>query len=195
MTRRQLLLSGAALPLAAQTETLQKKQRKGRLKQGVCGGVFGRGLSFEEQCKQAARLGAQVVDLVEPDRWATVEKYGLKPNMIPGGGRLADGLNEEANHPSIEKAFQEKLPAVREAQGHDHDRSVGQPPWQDRRAGLGRMRQGPQEGHSHRGKRGRDHLHGVAELQGGPQGLPVRPHCLGSRTRETRQLAPVQTAV
>ena len=110
MTRRQLLVSGAALPLAAQTDDLQKKQRKGRLKQGVCGGVFGRGMSFEDQCKNAARLGAQVIDLVEPDRWATVEKYGLKPNMIPGGGRLQDGLNDEANHASIEKAFQEKLP-------------------------------------------------------------------------------------
>jgi hydroxypyruvate isomerase len=110
MTRRQLLVSGAALPLAAQTATPEKKQRKGRLKQGVCGGVFGRGMSFEDQCKNAARLGVQVIDLVEPDRWATIEKYGLKPNMIPGGGRLQDGLNEEANHASIEKAFQEKLP-------------------------------------------------------------------------------------
>jgi hydroxypyruvate isomerase len=110
MTRRQLLVSGAALPLAAQTDAPQKKQRKGRLKQGVCGGVFGRGMSFEDQCKNAARLGVQVIDLVEPDRWATIEKYGLKPNMIPGGGRLQDGLNEEANHASIEKAFQEKLP-------------------------------------------------------------------------------------
>jgi hydroxypyruvate isomerase len=110
MTRRQLLVSGAALPLAAQSDALQKKQRKGRLKQGVCGGVFGRGMSFEDQCKNAARLGVQVIDLVEPDRWATIEKYGLKPNMIPGGGRLQDGLNEEANHALIEKAFQEKLP-------------------------------------------------------------------------------------
>jgi len=110
MTRRQLLVTGAALPLAAQTGTLQQKQRKGRLKQGVCGSVFGRGMSFEDQCKNAALLGVQVIDLVEPERWPISEKYGLKPNMIPGGGRLQDGLNDEANHPSIEKAFQEKLP-------------------------------------------------------------------------------------
>jgi hydroxypyruvate isomerase len=110
MTRRQLLVTGAALPLAAQTGTLQQKQRKGRLKQGVCGSVFGRGMSFEDQCKNAALLGVQVIDLVEPERWPIIEKYGLKPNMIPGGGRLQDGLNDEANHPSIEKAFQEKLP-------------------------------------------------------------------------------------
>jgi hydroxypyruvate isomerase len=110
MTRRELFAYGAALPLAAQSGTPEKKQRKGRLKQGVCGGVFGRGLSFEDQCKAAAQLGAQVVDLVEPARWATIEKYGMKPNMIPGGGRLEDGINDEKNHAWIEKAFQEKLP-------------------------------------------------------------------------------------
>src|SRR5450759_2254776 len=65
MTRRQLLAASAALPLAAQSDTTQKKQRKGRLKQGVCGSVFGRGMSFEDQCKQASRLGVQVIDLVE----------------------------------------------------------------------------------------------------------------------------------
>jgi hydroxypyruvate isomerase len=110
MTRRQLLVSGAALPLAAQTDTPEKKQRKGRLKQGVCGSVFGRGMSFDDQCRNAARLGVQVIDLVEPDRWATIEKYGLKPNMVPGGGRIQDGLNDPVNHSWIEKAFQEKLP-------------------------------------------------------------------------------------
>ena len=110
MTRREILACGAALPLAAQTATSDKKQRKGRLKQGVCGSVFGRGMSFEDQCKNAAQLGVQVVDLVDADRWATIEKYGLKPNMIPGGGRLSDGINDEANHSWIEKAFQEKLP-------------------------------------------------------------------------------------
>ncbi len=110
MTRRQLLVSGAALPLAAQSGTLEKKRRKGRLKQGVCGSVFGRGMNFEEQCQHAAQLGVQVIDLVEPERWPIIEKYGLKPNMIPGGGGIADGLNEEVNHPRIEKAFQEKLP-------------------------------------------------------------------------------------
>jgi len=30
--------------------------------------------------------------------------------MIPGGGRLEDGINDEENHAWIEKAFQEKLP-------------------------------------------------------------------------------------
>jgi len=110
MTRRQLLVSGVALPLAAESAMPAPKQRKGRLKQGVCGGVFGGGMSFEDECKSAARLGAQVMDLVAPERWATVEKYGLKPNMIPGGGGIGEGLNDEANHARIEKTFQETLP-------------------------------------------------------------------------------------
>jgi hydroxypyruvate isomerase len=111
MTRRQLFAAGAvALPLAAQTGTIQKKQRKLRLKQGVCLSVFGRGMDFDDQCRHAAELGVQVIDLQEPERWPTVEKYGLKPNMIPGGGKLQDGINEEANHPWIEEQFRTKLP-------------------------------------------------------------------------------------
>ena len=110
MNRRQLLVAGLSLPLAAQIDPGQKKPRKARLKQGVCGSVFGRGMSFEDQCKNAALLGVQVFDLQEPDRWPIIEKYGMKPNMIPGGGQLTDGINDEANHARIEKAFQEKLP-------------------------------------------------------------------------------------
>jgi len=110
MTRRQLVAAGLSLPLAAQIDPGQKKQRKNRLKQGVCGSVFGRGMSFEDQCRNAALLGVQVVDLQEPERWPIIEKYGLKPNMIPGGGQLANGINDEANHAKIEQEFRTKLP-------------------------------------------------------------------------------------
>ena len=110
MTRRHLVAAGLSLPLAAQIEPGQKKARHGRLKQGVCGSVFGRGMSFEDQCRNAALLGVQVFDLQEPERWPTIEKYGLKPNMIPGGGHLTDGINDETNHAWIEREFQTKLP-------------------------------------------------------------------------------------
>jgi hydroxypyruvate isomerase len=115
MTRRQLLHTGAALaaalPLAAQGDAPPKTARKLRLKQGVCTSVFARsGLTFDEQCRQAAALGVQVVDLQEPERWPIIEKYGMKPNMIPGGGHLADGINDEANHAWSEDQFRTKLP-------------------------------------------------------------------------------------
>ena len=38
--------------------------RKGRLKQGVTRGVFGRGVALEDCCRQAASVGIQGFDLV-----------------------------------------------------------------------------------------------------------------------------------
>jgi hydroxypyruvate isomerase len=78
--------------------------RKGRLKQGVTNGVFGRNARedavFEDNCKEAARLGIVAYDLVGPDRWPILKKYGLVPSMYPGGpgGTIAEALNNKANH-------------------------------------------------------------------------------------------------
>jgi len=82
-------------------------QRKGRLKQGVTGGVFGRGMPFEEQCKNAARLGAKGFDLIGPDRWPVLKKYGLTPTMYPPGpgGTIPDALNRKENHERIVKTL------------------------------------------------------------------------------------------
>src|SRR5215212_7594378 len=77
--------------------------RKGRLKQGVTSGVFGRAARdnavFEDNCKEAARLGIVGYDLIGPDRWPILKKYGLVPSMYSGpGGTIAEALNNKANH-------------------------------------------------------------------------------------------------
>lgn len=113
MTRKDFLLS-AALPAAAMAQAPERKaQRKGRLKQGVCGGVFGRQMPFEERAKQAARLGAQCFDLQGPDNWPILKKYGLVPTMVSGGGRLTDACNDKALHPQILEQFKTNIPRAK----------------------------------------------------------------------------------
>ena len=73
--------------------------RKGRLKQGVTNGVFRPRTDFEDNCREAARLGIVAYDLIGPDRWPILKKYGLVPSMYSGpGGTIADALNSKANH-------------------------------------------------------------------------------------------------
>jgi len=74
--------------------------RKGRLKQGVTNGVFGRGALFEDNCREAARLGIAGYDLIGPDRWPILKKYDLVPSMYPGGpgGGIPEALNRTENH-------------------------------------------------------------------------------------------------
>jgi hydroxypyruvate isomerase len=109
MTRRTFLPTLAAAGSLA--SGAQKVIRKGRLKQGVTRGVFGRrsGMSLEDMAREAARLGVQGFDLIGSDDWPTVKKYGLLPTMAPGGGTIRDGLNRKENHARIEQQMRENI--------------------------------------------------------------------------------------
>ena len=108
MRRRDFLPTVAGLAAAARAaETVQ---RKGRLKQCVTRGVFGRNMEFEDMCKEAARLGCKGFDLVGPKDWPMVKKYGLIPTMYSGpGGTIPDGLNRKENHAAILKSLHEGI--------------------------------------------------------------------------------------
>jgi hydroxypyruvate isomerase len=86
--------------LEAQTPAPPSAPRKGRLKQGVTRGVFGRGAALEDSCREAARLGIVAFDLIGPADWPTLKKYGLVPSMYPPGpgGTIPDALNRTENH-------------------------------------------------------------------------------------------------
>src|SRR4029078_2647884 len=78
--------------------------RKGRIKQGVTRGVFTRGASLEDCCRDAARLGIKGFDLIGPADWPTLKKYGLVPSMYPGGpgGTIPVARNKTSNHARLE---------------------------------------------------------------------------------------------
>ena len=104
MMRRRELLAAAAI--AASTMSAQT-ERKGRLKQCVTRGVFARDMPFEETCRIAARLGCKGYDLIGPEDWPTLKKYGLLPTMYPPGpgGTIPDALNRKENHERLEKSM------------------------------------------------------------------------------------------
>ena len=103
MRRRDFFPMLAASTAAAQTAV----EHKGRLKQCVTRGVFGKSMSFEETCRVAADLGCKGYDLIGPADWPTLKKYGLIPTMYPPGpgGTIADALNRRENHERLEKSL------------------------------------------------------------------------------------------
>ena len=111
MDRRDFLLT-LATPIAlaqipASAQSAPAVARKGRIKQGVTRGVFGRGATLEDSCREAARLGIKGFDLIGPADWPTLKKYGLVPSMYPAGagGTIPVALNKVANHARIEASL------------------------------------------------------------------------------------------
>src|SRR3984885_13022116 len=109
MRRRDFLPALALSTAAAQTPAPSGKS--GRLKQCVTRGVFGRGMSFEDTCREAARAGAKGYDLIGPNDWPTLKKYGLTPTMYPPGpgGTIPEALNRKENHERLEKSMHAAL--------------------------------------------------------------------------------------
>jgi hydroxypyruvate isomerase len=100
------LVSGSAPTASAEV-------RKGRLKQGLCLSVFsGTKLDMEGKCREAARLGAYGIDLVGPNDFPVLKKYGLVPTMVPGGTGIRSGINDKKNHEDMSRKMEEAIKAT-----------------------------------------------------------------------------------
>src|SRR5437879_6280631 len=103
MRRRDVLTGVAATASLALAQSPAPVKRTGKMKRGVTRGVFGRGMAFEDTCREAARLGVQGYDLIGPAEWPIFKKYGLTPSMYPPGpgGTIPESLNRKENHDRI----------------------------------------------------------------------------------------------
>ena len=112
MRRRDLLLSLVTVPVAVSEAPVLQTQGatarlRGRIRQGVTQGVFARGTSLEDACREASRLGIVAFDLIGPNDWPTLRKFGIVPSMYPlgPGGTIADAVNRKENHVRIEQSL------------------------------------------------------------------------------------------
>jgi hydroxypyruvate isomerase len=116
MRRRDFLGAIAAVGVAAaaraQTPPAGSAARKGRIKQALMRFNFGRDtkLSFDDMCREAVRIGFHGFDLVGPQDWPTLKKYGLVCTMAPAMGvTIRDGLIRPELHGAIEKAMHDEI--------------------------------------------------------------------------------------
>jgi hydroxypyruvate isomerase len=116
MRRREFLAAVAATGVAAaaraQTPVAGAAGRKGRIKQALMRFNFGRDstLSFDDMCREAARMGFHGFDLVGPPDWPTLKKYGLVCTMAPAMGvTIRDGLIRPELHDAIEQSMHSEI--------------------------------------------------------------------------------------
>jgi hydroxypyruvate isomerase len=120
MRRRDFLTTVVATGAAALASDAVHAQaaapikRKGRIKQSLFRTVFGQdppGLTtLDEQCREAARLGAYGFELIQPSDWPTLKKYGLVPTMAPMSfTAIPDGIVHKEQHDTLEKALRAEV--------------------------------------------------------------------------------------
>jgi len=122
LTRRRLLkgaagaaaVAAAGIPSVGQARTWLRRKRKtkccpskrvvvnGRINQSVCDWCFindcsSKPMTLEELCREAAAMGIKSVELVKPEDWHILKKYGLVNALAPSHG-FVDGFNDKKNH-------------------------------------------------------------------------------------------------
>ena len=99
----------------AQTAAPPKIVRKWRIKQGLWRVNFGANsaLTFDEQCREAARLGCYGFDLIAPADWPTLRKHGLEP-LLAGAGPVTfeNGIIHPEVHAQLEKDLRTWIDSV-----------------------------------------------------------------------------------
>src|ERR1035437_3601201 len=112
MNRRALFSTAAAGLAAAGLAPGQTKARKGRLKQSAILGCFDprkTGMTLDDMCREAIRLGLKGLEIVPIKDWPTLKKYGLVPSLCPSGFALTDGMNTRANHAKLEPIVRDNI--------------------------------------------------------------------------------------
>jgi len=114
MQRREFLaaLAGSGVAALAGAQTAPPSSTKARIKQALMRVNFGRDtkLTFDDMCREAARVGYHGFDLVGPQDWPTLKKYGLICTMAPAMGvTIRDGLIRPELHDAIERAIHAEI--------------------------------------------------------------------------------------
>jgi len=91
--------AGAAAPL----------QLKGNIKHSVCKWCYPN-VSMEELAKAAKEMGIESIEIIGPEDWPIALKYDLTVAMASGGGSIAEGFNDPANHATLIETYTDLIP-------------------------------------------------------------------------------------
>ncbi|WP_102798083.1 hydroxypyruvate isomerase family protein [Bowmanella denitrificans] len=120
-TRRQLFkglaLAGglSALPSLTLASGPAQKGLKGHIRHSVSRWTYA-DLSLEELCQVVKSLGFAAIDLVGPEDWPVLKKYGVDASMCNGAElNLTDGWCDTAFHPQLIARYLRHIDLVADA--------------------------------------------------------------------------------
>jgi hydroxypyruvate isomerase len=105
---------GIANRLSA-AETVLDQELKGQVNHSVCRWCYNT-IPLEDLCKAAKDIGLSSIELVGPQEWPTLQKYGLTSALPQGAGMgIERGFNDPQYHEALIKSYAEVIPKVAEA--------------------------------------------------------------------------------
>jgi hydroxypyruvate isomerase len=126
MSRRSLIRSTSLLAAGAlaarlagraagavDLDKVETVATKGRISQSVSQWCYGK-WSLDELCQVSRKLGLKAIDLLGPDQFATVKKYGLIVSMV-NSHALTDGLADKKFHEACLAKLHAAIDATSEA--------------------------------------------------------------------------------
>ena len=88
---------------------------KGRIKQSVCRWCYSK-VSLEDLCREAKAMGIQSIELLGPNDWPVVQKYGLTCALPNGAGMgIEKGFNNPIYHDELVASYEAIFPKLVEA--------------------------------------------------------------------------------
>ena len=109
--------SAAFIPLNASksNQREEKKPLKGNIRHSVCSWCYP-DLSLDELCQLSKDIGLVGIDLIGPEGWPTLKKYGLISTMCEGAEiSLTEGFNHKEYHPELIKNYKKHIDLVANA--------------------------------------------------------------------------------
>jgi len=96
-------------------ESIVVDKLKGKINHSVCRWCYDK-ISLEDLCKAAKNIGLASIELVGPEEWPTIKKYGLTAALTQGAGMGIDkGFNDPQYHDALVKSYEEVIPLVAKA--------------------------------------------------------------------------------
>ena len=104
--------AGALGAFAPAENVLEPSALKNNINHSVCRWCY-HDLTLDQLCEAAKSLGIKGIDLVGPEDWPTLKKYGLDSPMCNGAEiNLTDGFNDPQFHATLQKNYAEMIPQV-----------------------------------------------------------------------------------
>lgn len=106
-------LTGASLAhRVSAAEAALEQNLKGKVNHSVCRWCY-ESIPLEDLCKAAKNIGIESIELVGPEEWPLLKKYGLTSALPWGAGKgITEGFNNPALHDELIQSYEAIIPKV-----------------------------------------------------------------------------------